>query len=459
MRGFILAVLLLVAPPAFAQSASPPVFAVPCSVFGEPSGAPYACTCDAAAPEGTVWGSGPYTSDSNVCTAARHAGIPPDGTMRITPMGAQPRFAGTTRNGITTNAYEAYPRSFAIAPVTLTGPVACPPALAGANDTTQAGLNLRCTCDAAATALAPDSVWGTDIYSSDSSLCRAAVHAGAIPASGGEILVAVQPGQAAFTGTRRNGVESRAYGAWPAAMSFPLAVATLPICPLDLTNRPMVAGPLTCLCPAEYAADTRTNHVWGTDTYTRDSLLCPAAVHYGAIPVTGGRITMLPRPAQSTFPGSRRNAVTSLAFAQPFDENFTFEGPPRGDVQPDVPVAAPIAQALKDHGTVALYIRFRTDSADLDASATPALEELRDALRAEPTLRLRLVGHTDNTGQAARNRTLSLQRAQSVQRWLVGQGIAAGRLAADGKGPDEPIADNATEGGRAVNRRTQAIRI
>ncbi len=458
MRTILLALLA-----AFAwlqPAAARPVLAVPCAVFGQPAGAPYACTCPADAPEGTVWGSDIYTADSNLCTAARHAGLPPaPAAIRVTPMPGQPRYAGTSRHGITTNAYEAYGASFALAPANLTAPAACPPNLGGLNGNDQDGVSLRCLCPMAAPATAGSPVvWGTDIYSSDSALCRAAQHAGAVGPAGGEILVAVRPGQQAFTGTRRHGVDSQAYGAWPAAVAFPNAIATMPTCPTDLANRPMLAGPLTCLCPAEYAA-ARTTHLWGTDVYTADSLLCPAAVHYGAIPVTGGRITMLPRPGQPSFPGGRRNAVLSQTFPQPFGEAFTFEGPPRGDVQPDVPVAAPVAQALQDRGTVALYIRFRTDSADLLPDATPALEELRDALRATPALRLRLVGHTDNTGQAARNRTLSLARAQSVQRWLVGQGIAAVRLAADGRGPDEPIADNATEGGRAVNRRTQAVRL
>jgi len=99
--------------------------------------------------------------------------------------------------------------------------------------------------------------------------------------------------------------------------------------------------------------------------------------------------------------------LASIAFAD-YGESYTFEGPPRGEVQPDVPVGAPVAEALRARGQVALYIRFRSDSAELDAAATPALEELRDALRADPGLRLRLVG----------------------------QGIAAGRLTTDGKGPD-----------------------
>ena len=79
--------------------------------------------------------------------------------------------------------------------------------------------------------------------------------------------------------------------------------------------------------------------------------------------------------------------------------------------------------------------------------------------RPSPDLRLVLVGHTDAVGGREYNRDLSLKRAQSVMLWLRDQGIPVQRLAIDGKGFDEPVADNETDTGRALNRRVQAIRI
>jgi outer membrane protein OmpA-like peptidoglycan-associated protein len=70
-----------------------------------------------------------------------------------------------------------------------------------------------------------------------------------------------------------------------------------------------------------------------------------------------------------------------------------------------------------------------------------------------------LVGHTDAIGTPPYNKSLSYRRAQSVMKWLIAQGIAAGRLAVDGKGQEQPIADNSTDAGRAVNRRVQAVRV
>ena len=120
---------------------------------------------------------------------------------------------------------------------------------------------------------------------------------------------------------------------------------------------------------------------------------------------------------------------------------------------------APVAHALKTVGQVALYIRFRTNSADIDPSAEPMLTELRDALRADPGLRVTLIGHTDNQGGPTVNRPLSQRRAEAVRAWLVANGIDAPRLAAEGRGQDQPVAENNSEAGRALNRRVQAVRM
>lgn len=59
-----------------------------------------------------------------------------------------------------------------------------------------------------------DSVWGTDIYTDDSSVCFAAVHAGAITLSGGTFTIEIRPGQNDYTGSTRNGITSLSYGSW-----------------------------------------------------------------------------------------------------------------------------------------------------------------------------------------------------------------------------------------------------
>jgi outer membrane protein OmpA-like peptidoglycan-associated protein len=87
------------------------------------------------------------------------------------------------------------------------------------------------------------------------------------------------------------------------------------------------------------------------------------------------------------------------------------------------------------------------------------LTQLRDALAADPALCLRLTGRTDATGTPAVNIPLSQRRAESVRQWLVANGIPAERLAAEGRGSNEPVADSASESGRALNRRVQAVKL
>jgi outer membrane protein OmpA-like peptidoglycan-associated protein len=169
----------------------------------------------------------------------------------------------------------------------------------------------------------------------------------------------------------------------------------------------------------------------------------------------GGPVTVLPAPGQATYPGTTRNRLSSSNYGQ-YPASFRFK--PGEVVANAAPVQAPIASTIKATGQVQLYILFRINSADIDATSTPVLTELQAALQADPQLRLTLIGHTDNTGAATYNKTLSFRRADAVRNWLVGHGISSGRLTADGRGQEEPIADNATEDGRAVNRRVQAVR-
>jgi OmpA-OmpF porin, OOP family len=91
-----------------------------------------------------------------------------------------------------------------------------------------------------------------------------------------------------------------------------------------------------------------------------------------------------------------------------------------------------------------------------DPANEAVLEQLRLFLTENPKVtELRIEGHTDNVGDATSNMELSGNRALTVRNWLIGKGIAAERLLAVGFGDARPVADNATEEGRAQNRRTE----
>ncbi len=100
-------------------------------------------------------------------------------------------------------------------------------------------------------------------------------------------------------------------------------------------------------------------------------------------------------------------------------------------------------------------INFKKDSAELTRSSSRTLDAAVKLLQEYADLRLEVAGHTDNTGDAERNRALSQERADAVKAYLVSKGIPTDRLEAKGYGPDQPLADNATRAGQATNRRVE----
>ena len=117
-----------------------------------------------------------------------------------------------------------------------------------------------------------------------------------------------------------------------------------------------------------------------------------------------------------------------------------------------------LKQQLDADGRVAIEIHFAVDKADILPASQPQVDQVLALLQADPSLTLAVEGHTDNTGSAARNRALSQARARAVVAALAAKGIDAARLSAAGFGQDTPIADNATEEGRAKNRRVELVK-
>jgi outer membrane protein OmpA-like peptidoglycan-associated protein len=110
-------------------------------------------------------------------------------------------------------------------------------------------------------------------------------------------------------------------------------------------------------------------------------------------------------------------------------------------------------------GHVAVYgIYFDHGSANIKQESKPSLKAIADMLKANKSLKLYVVGHTDMTGGFEYNVELSLKRANAVVKALVGEyGIAAERLAGKGAGPLCPIGSNKNEDGRKLNRRVELV--
>jgi len=107
--------------------------------------------------------------------------------------------------------------------------------------------------------------------------------------------------------------------------------------------------------------------------------------------------------------------------------------------------------------TKQVSLNFATGSAVLDENAKEIIRlKIGDSLKMFADMRVRLSGHTDNTGSASANRVLSSRRAQAVADFLaIEYSFQKERFLVAGFGPDKPVADNATEEGRAKNRRTE----
>ncbi|EHR70251.1 outer membrane protein/peptidoglycan-associated (lipo)protein [Burkholderiales bacterium JOSHI_001] len=100
-------------------------------------------------------------------------------------------------------------------------------------------------------------------------------------------------------------------------------------------------------------------------------------------------------------------------------------------------------------------VSFDTNSAAIRPGLRGVLDPFARQLNDDSLARISIVGHTDNTGPASVNNPLSVDRADSVRAYLVSRGVPASHVQTSGRGEQEPVADNATDAGRARNRRVE----
>jgi outer membrane protein OmpA-like peptidoglycan-associated protein len=102
-------------------------------------------------------------------------------------------------------------------------------------------------------------------------------------------------------------------------------------------------------------------------------------------------------------------------------------------------------------------LNFETGSTQLTPESVGTVNSLVAVLTAYPAVNVALEGHTDNTGDPAANKKLSLDRATAVKDLMVKGGIAEARMTASGYGQENPVAPNETDQGRAKNRRLEMV--
>ncbi len=175
------------------------------------------------------------------------------------------------------------------------------------------------------------SVWGTNVYTDDSSICSAAVHSGLITAKdGGQVKIRIRPGEEFYNGELRHDVRSQEYGNFSGSFIFlkpdgtPLVVGPQPQSLAWDGNATRLRGRLDqdfiFDCPPNGSFGT----VWGTNLYTDDSSICSAAVHAGIITAkAGGRVKIRIRPGAASYAGTTSHGVVSQAYGE-YSGSFVF---------------------------------------------------------------------------------------------------------------------------------------
>ncbi len=132
----------------------------------------------------------------------------------------------------------------------------------------------------------------------------------------------------------------------------------------------------------------------------------------------------------------------------------------RAEMKQDIVLNADGMQgAIQDTGRVALQINFDSNKATIKADSESLLDEVAKLLENNGDWKLRIEGHTDNTGDAKLAKKLSEERAKSVVTALVKRGVTKSRLSAKGWGSEKPVADNGTPEGQAKNRRVELVKV
>jgi len=297
-----------------------------------------------------VWGTDLYTDDSSIATAAVHAGLitPQNGgtvTIEIRP-GAS-TYQGTSRNGVNSQNYSSWSGSFVFVSggTTNTTQIAPTNTIQGSwstqADSYRGKTGQRYTFTFPGGGTLSSRLWGSDLYTDDSSIATAAVHAGLINAqNGGTVTIEIRPGASSYQGTSRNGVNSQGYGPYSGSFVFVGGGTNV----VTTGGTQVVSGTAiqgtwgtqadtyrgkngqryTFTFPG---GGTLSSRVWGTDVYTDDSSIASAAVHAGLIsPQNGGTVTIEIRAGAPGYQGSTRNGVTSQGYGS-WQGSFVFVRP------------------------------------------------------------------------------------------------------------------------------------
>jgi len=216
---------------------------------------------------------------------------------------------------------------------------------------------------------------------------------------------------------------------------------------------------------SEFHLTQEGDHVWGKFTYGNGD-------GFARGNWSDGRLILILTPTTAQVGGScdprkilvipaKGTAILVEPYTFDLSNNVTFVGRMnRTSPNPGPAIEYPYEAELKNCGQLATYdLVFETNSDKLRGTEWPILQVLADLLKKDPALKVEIAGHTDSTGNGAANQALSERRANTVKKTLSDRyGVDASRLNAKGYGAEQPLADNGTEQGRAINRRVEIVK-
>ena len=278
------------------------------------------CSCKARGFDRFIWGTGPYSGHSDICTAARFAGIitkEDGGVIVAIGLAGQNEYTEGEANGIKGRRWGRYSNSFDVALAATFGGAPTGPVLA-CQAYSAASAPYTCSCPAGAGNTG--SVWGDGPYTGDSDVCSAARHAGAVGEAGGVVQITAEPAQRSYTASKANGVTTNSWG--PFDESFAVTGIKARANGAACKTMPNGADTHQCVCgPAKGAGLS----VWGSHPYTADSDICTAARHAGVLSEAGGAVNVLRVRGLAAYAGSQANGVTTSNW-QGFDSSIVFNG-------------------------------------------------------------------------------------------------------------------------------------
>jgi outer membrane protein OmpA-like peptidoglycan-associated protein len=145
----------------------------------------------------------------------------------------------------------------------------------------------------------------------------------------------------------------------------------------------------------------------------------------------------------------------------PADNNGCPKGPgtsASSSTSPQQGQGKPVAKEIRRGRLILKGVEFKQGTAELLPESYTMLDNVYESLKAYPEVKIEMAGYTDNTGNPAANKKLSLHRAEKVREYLVLHGIDPGRITATGRGGEDPVVDNRTPENRAFNHRIEMKR-